>query len=571
MRCSMRPGHRMFERVRRWLDGAAAPAPASSVDPAAQASTERSFEAYRCGLAQFQAGDLATAERHLNQALGYKHDLAEAHFYLGLIHHRQARLEEASDALLLATAFNPDFAKAWFYLGVVALDRKHYDEAADSFNTALRIRPDYAEAYNGLGKMCEMRMQFSAAADYFKKAIELDPRLAIAYNNLAHVTLREYFDAETALKHVQKALELKPRFAGAHNNLAMILQFQGRCEEALAACARALELDPDSTDTVMIRALAQLMLGRFDEGWRDYESRKHKLPAFTIRKLPYPEWNGSALDGRDVLVYHEQGIGDEIMFASCLPDLFALGGRYVVECSAKLEKLFRRSFAAATIQVSDQSQPDMSYLASLPRFDWQVAAGSLPGFFRRSWSDFPAHRGYLIPNLQRVEFWRARLGKLGPGMKVGLSWRGGDHYTNRSGRSIELGRLLPLLSMTGMEFVSLQYGESVDELDDLRARHGVTVHHWQEAIDDYDETAALVAALDQVISVQTAVIHLSGALGKPTWVLIPTTAEWRYMAGGDRMPWYPSVRLFRQMHGQEWGPLINNVARELALAGDSGT
>ena len=558
----------MFESIRQWL-GRTAVAPAEPGDPGAgQAQEVRCLEAYRAGMLQFKAGALAAAEQHLRQALGYRHDLAEAHFYLGLIYRKQARLDDARDALLLATAFKPDFADAWLYLGVVALDRKMYEEAEQSYKTALGIRPDYAEAYNGLGKMCEMLSQFSAAADYFKKAIELDPCYALAYSNLAYVTLREFFDVEAALGYVHKALELNPQLAAAHNNLAMILQFQGRCEEALAACSRALELGPASTDTLWIRALAQLMLGQFGAGWRDYESRRHKLRAFNIRKFPYREWDGSPLAGRDVLIYHEQGIGDEIMFASCLPDIFALGGRYVVECSAKLEKLFRRSFATAAIQVSDQWQPDMSYLAALPRFDWQVAAGSLPGFFRHSWDDFPAHRGYLVPNADRVRFWRAQLDKLGPGRKIGLSWRGGLRYTNQSGRSIELEALLPLLSVPGHRFVSLQYGDCADELEKVRERHGCTIHHYQEAIDDYDETAALVSALDQVISVQTAVVHLSGALGKPVWVMVPLTPEWRYMAHGERMPWYPAARIFRQSRQGEWGPVIAQVVSAMPAIAD---
>lgn len=553
----------MFDLVKRWLGAApAASAPAGAdVEPAA---IERCLRAYRSGVEQFQAGELALAERHLSEALAHKHDLAEAHFYLGLIHRKRSEPDDAADCLLLAVAFKPDFAEAWLYLGIIALERRQYDDAARDFAAALRIRPDYAKAYNSLGMMCERREQFRDAAGHFRKAVELKPDYALAYSNLAHVTLREFFDADAALGYAHKALELDPQLAGAHNNLAMILQFQGRSEEALTAAERALVLNPGAAETLFIRALAQLMLGQFDGGWRDYEARKQLLPTFRVRKFPYREWDGSPLTGRSLLVYHEQGLGDEIMFASCLPDLLAQGGRCVVECSQKLELLFRRSFPAVAVQVADQEVADMAYLKALPRFDWQVAAGSLPGFYRRKRDDFPAHHGYLAADPQQVEYWRARLNELGPGRKIGLSWRGGRQYTNQSRRSIELAQLLPLLCMPGARFVSLQYTDCRSEIEQLREQHGVTVHHWQESIDDYDETAALVCALDLVVSVQTAVVHLSGALGRPAWVLVPSTPEWRYMAHGERMPWYPSVRIFRQMGGADWDPVISDVRRELA-------
>lgn len=552
----------MFERVKRWLRGSAVELPpGEGEDPAA---VERCAQAYHLGVEQFKAGEFARAEQHLKEAIGHKHGLAEAHFYLGLIYRTQTLLDDAGDELLLATAFKPDFAEAWFYLGVIALDHHDYDDAINNFSAALRIRPDYAEVYNSLGMLCMQRKQFREAAAHFRRATELKPRFALAYSNLAHVMLREYFDPDAAYGYVRKALELDPQLVGAHVNLAVILQFQGRCEEALAASARALELSPDAAETLMVRAYAQLMLGRFEQGWRDFEARKSTLPTFKVRKFPYPEWDGSPPAGRRMLVYHEQGLGDEIMFASCFPDLLALGAQGVIECSYKLERLFRRSFPAATILVADQARPDMAYLRALPPFDWQVAAGSLPRYFRRSWGDFPQHNGYLTAAPERIEYWRARLRALGPGRKIGLSWRGGRYHTNQTRRSLDPGQLRPLLQVPDTVFVSLQYDACRDELARLREQHGIEVIHWQEAIDDYDETAALVAALDLVVSVQTAVIHLAGALGKAVWVMVPSTPEWRYMARGERIPWYPSARIFRQAADTDWRPVVSAVRDELA-------
>jgi tetratricopeptide (TPR) repeat protein len=549
----------------RWLSPAPARDPTTAgVEVPAPAHAAAAIAAYSRGVEYFRRGEFELAAQAFKQALELKHNLAEAHFYLGLISRKQSQLEDASDRLLLATAFKPDFAEAWFYLGVVDLGCKRYDAARRNFETALRLKPDYAEAHNSYAKLCEELEQIGDAIAHIRTALQLKPDFALAYCNLARLTLRDSLDADAALHYARTAVSLRPQLAEAHSCLAQILQFQCRCEEAVAECGIALELDPAASHTRMIRALAALMLGDFAAGWRDYEERKKVYPIYAVRKFPYPEWNGTPLSGRRLLVYHEQGLGDEIMFASCLPDLLALGGHCIVECSSKLEPLFRRSFPAATVIAADQTSPDMSYLNALPRCDWQVAAGSLPRYFRRHRDDFPRSAGYLVAAADRIDHWRARLQRLGPASKVGLSWRGGALHTNQPNRSIDLERLAPLLKMPGCEFVSLQYGDCRAELDGLHERLGVRVQHWAEAIEDYAETAALVSALDLIITVDTSAAHLSGALGRPTWVLVPANAEWRYMVTGDRMPWYPTMRLFRRAHGAGWEPVIERVAAELA-------
>jgi tetratricopeptide (TPR) repeat protein len=554
----------VLDIIKLWFGGAVADAPTlPPVAAAEQAVIERCLRAYRSGIEHFQAGELALAERDLAETLAHKHDVAEAHFYLGLIHRKRRQLEEAVDCLLLATTFKPDFAEAWLYLGVVNLDRKQYDDAAKNFTTALRIRPDYAEAYNALGTLYEQRMQFRDAATNYKKAIELNPRFALAYSNLANVTLSEFCDADAALAYVQKAIELAPQLAGAHNNLAMILQYQGRSEEALAACERALALKPGAPSTLWIRGFAQLMLGRLEAGWRDYEARKQLLPTFKVRKFPYREWDGSPLAGRSLLVYNEQGIGDEILFASCLPDLLALGGQCVVECSQKLESLFRRSFPAATIQVADQSLADMSYLEALPQFDWQVAAGSLPLHFRRDLRDFPRHNGYLVADPQRIAYWRERFAEIGGGLKVGFCWRSSNQKAGRALEYSSISQWGPIFAVPGVHFFNLQYDECRGELDQARGEFGVTLHDFPEVdmFDDLDETAALMKALDLVISAPTAVSAQAAALGMPCWQM-SKGVDWSDL-GAKHNPWYPTMKCFRRAWNQPWAEIIEQIASEL--------
>jgi hypothetical protein len=263
-------------------------------------------------------------------------------------------------------------------------------------------------------------------------------------------------------------------------------------------------------------------------------------------------------------VYGEQGLGDEIMFASCVPDAIRDVGHCVIECAPKLEPLFRRSFPAATVYAAtDGTVPGPVRERGI---DCEVPAGSLPLYYRSTVQAFPAHTGYLKADPERIERWRARLESLGgAGFNIGISWRGGSHKTRRPLRSVALDRWGPILQVPGTNLVSLQYDAVPDELAELD-RQGITLTHWPDAISDYEETAALVSAVDLVISVCTAVIHLGGALGRPVWVMAPYSPEWRYGFSGTAMPWYPAVRVYRQPQFGAWDPVIADVAVALRAA-----
>ena len=265
-------------------------------------------------------------------------------------------------------------------------------------------------------------------------------------------------------------------------------------------------------------------------------------------------------------MYGEQGLGDEIMFASCVPELMARVGRCVIECSPKLEKLFRRSFAPATVYGGPQTAGAPAWLPLAPPIDRQIAMGSLPLHLRRTRAEFPRRSHYLQADPARIAHWKARLGRSGSRLHIGISWRGGTSQTHRDRRSFDLEQLLPLLRLPGMRFISLQYTDCRDELARLESSHGVTVDHWQEAIADYDETAALVSALDGVVSVQTALVHLAGALGRPVWAMVPAVPEWRYLHRGEELPWYASLRVLRQPVAGDWTAVIERATGELRRA-----
>jgi hypothetical protein len=256
-----------------------------------------------------------------------------------------------------------------------------------------------------------------------------------------------------------------------------------------------------------------------------------------------------------VLVYAEQGLGDELMFANCLPDLIAAARRVVIECDPRLAPLFARSFPAATV-FGVARTADRGWLERAGPIDLQIAAGSLPRRYRRSGGDFPRHAGYLRADVGRVRHYRERLAALGPGRKVGLAWRGGLMRTRRAVRSIEPEALAPLLARSDLRLVSLQHGAVEGDLARMRAAAGRAPEHWLEVLADLDETAALMTALDTTVTVCSSVVHLGGALGAPVLALVPTSPEWRYLRCGPRLSWYPSVELVRQAQAGDWALVI---------------
>lgn len=561
--------------IKGWLARRAKARDESLAEAAAHLRSERSQAAaerwYREGRQHLAAGRLREAEDALARALVDRHDFAEAHFLLGEICRRQSRLEEARDCYLLAACFRPEFQEAQLGLGLTAFDAKRFDEALEPLRQALVLNPEDAEAHNTLGAALAHLARPAEALEHLLRAVALKPDFVSAHSNLGYLLLRDFEDYEEASRHLEAARKLAPEDPAVLCNWAMLLQALGRFDEALGLYDRLLEREPASDVARVNRALILLGRGDFARAWPDYEARKGGARDYVPRNFPFPEWTGGPLAGSTILVHAEQGLGDQIMFASCIPDLARVARHCVVECEAKLEKLFRRSFPAATVISAGETAAGEHWLKKAPSIDCQVAIGSLPQHFRSSLADFPDHDGYLRADPERVAAWRGRLAGLPGAPKVGISWRGGLKTTRQSLRSVALEQWLPILRQETVSFVSLQYTDCRGELADLERDHGIRVHHWQEAIDDYDETAALVCALDLVISVQTAIVHLSGALGRPVWVIVPAVAEWRYLQSGRSMPWYPSVRLWRQDRPGEWASVIEAVAAGLfRMAAGSG-
>jgi len=500
----------------------------------------------------------------LERATEVAPDFADAHLFLGALLRLHHELEAASDHLELAVHFAPESVDAKFELACVCGLQGNLTEAEAILRQAIEVDPGHLPSTLELATLLEKQNRIDEALEFAERALTLAPDATEALNSLRHMLfLKERYDE--ALPLAERVVAKTPDSAFMTRlDLGNCYLYLGRFEEAAAMFDHVLRYEPKNFAARWNRAHYLLASERFPEGWVDYRYRFHSH-GVAMRSLPFPEWRNEPLEGKTLLVFCEQGLGDEIMFASCFPEVIARARHCVIECDARLEALFRRSFPKATIVVATRDH-DPHWLRDLGSVDYQIPAGTLPSLMRNAWSDFPKHDGYLVADPEKVARWRARLDALGPGLKVGISWRGGTRLTRSTARSIPAHLWQPILATQGCRFVSLQYGKVAEELAAFRDETGTEIVHWQDAVDDYDETAALVCALDKVVSVCTSLIHLNGALGEPVWVMVPAVPEWRYLRKGESLPWYPSVRLFRQAELGNWLPVIDTVAGQLAAA-----
>jgi Tfp pilus assembly protein PilF len=384
--------------------------------------------------------------------------------------------------------------------------------------------------------------RFGIAYNLLKRSVELNPRQE-TWNNLgmAAIGMHRLQEAEEFLR---KSLKKDPEAAASLGNMALISVYNCDPERAIHYADRAIKADPNYSVAWENKGYAALMQGDFETGWTGYESMLGQSK-YRPLKPPHegcPYWLGE----KDLSLYvrGEQGVGDEISFARILPDLLKDGHKVTMECDGKLEGLFQRSFPEIEF-VGTRHSKDREWLLKR-QFDAHCLVGSLAYHYRRSVDDFPG-RQYLVADPGRRLQWRALLDTL-PGKKVGIAWTGGMKSTFKARRSFSLEGLLPILKTPGITWVSLQYQDPTEEIEAFQESHGIKIHHWKRASEspDYDDQAALVSELDSVVTVCTAVCHLSGALGKKTYVLVPAKPRWFYGLKGNTLPWYGSVELFRQ-------------------------
>jgi tetratricopeptide (TPR) repeat protein len=498
------------------------------------------------------------AEAIYRQALTLRPDYAEAHYDLGVLLHSLHRLPEAVTSYRSALALRPDLPMAGNNLGAALHDLKCFPEAEAVYRQVLEVSPHYADAHYNLARLLTDLRRLPEAEAAIRQALKIRPDLAEAWNNLGHVLveLDRFSEAEAAYR---EALAIRPHYPHACDNLAVMLHRLNRVDEAEEAYRQTLALDPAYADAKF--GLAALLLGdgRFAQGWPLFESRyagqlsrRHSFPP----NVSFPQWQGEALQGRSLLVWHEQGYGDMIQFGRYLCVLKAQGAsRIALACRPELQRLFRTANS-----VDEVVDPEA---VAATGYDFWTFAMSVPLHLGTTVESIPS-AVYLKPEAALVERWGRRLEPL-QGCKIGLVWKGSATHANDRIRSLpSLTTLEPLWSLPHASFVSLQKGPGETEPQCVLTDHPLL--NLGPELSDFADTAAIIAQLDLVICVDTSVAHLAGALGKPCWVLLAATdTEWRWTRKASGSPWYSKpTRLFRQAVPGDWTSTIAQICEAYA-------
>ncbi|MGH6954259.1 MAG: tetratricopeptide repeat protein [Alphaproteobacteria bacterium] len=537
---------------------------------------------------ELRAGDGAAAERRCREILAHHPRNGEALHLLGVRTQSEGRHQEAAELFLEAAAAAPENPNFRHRLGVALRALGRTEDSVECFRIAVELSPDWPDAQVALGNSLKALGRHEEAVEAHRAALALSPYsaeiwsdLALAYKawgrhgesilclerartiapecaeiryNLGNALLAaDRF--EEAERSFRDALGLTPEHLGALVNLGVALKEQGRLGAAAVLFRRAIELRPDHADAHWNLALALLMAGTFDQGWEAYEWRR-RIHGFPVRRLDGPEWDGAIRPGLRLLFHSEQGLGDTIQFVRYARPLAEAGVRVSLSCPRRLARLLGTSAGVESIVPDDRAAPPAD--AQLPLMSAPLRHGALAG-------PTPSPAPYLSAEPELVNRWRARLGEGQRTLKIGIAWQGNPAYQADRRRSIPLAKFAPLARLAGVRLYGLQVGPGREQLA-AAGDTGWFVDLGSEldrGSDAFVDTAAVMASLDLVISSDTAVPHLAGALGREVWLLLPRVPDWRWGLSGESTPWYPTMRLFRQSRAGDWDGVFAEVADAL--------
>jgi Flp pilus assembly protein TadD len=467
---------------------------------------------------------------------------------LAMQHQGAGRFNEAEQIYRQILNFQPGHFYAMHNLGLIARQTKRHDLAVNLLGQAVAIEPQVPEAHYNLGIALGEQGRLDDAVAAYQRAIALKPDLSQAHNNLGYA-LTELGRYPEAMAALQRATSLDSRNPEAWTNLGRVLHEMGELDQAIAAHRRALALKPNDPQIHWNLALALLASGQFAEGWEEFEWRL-KLTSMNLdRNFPQPYWNGQDISGQRLLVYTEGGFGEALCFIRLLPLISGMAGQVIVECQRDLMRLFADVPGVERWVARGEA---------LPAFDCRISLVSLPKLLGIRLESIPNSVPYLRAPGNVARSGVARVAE--DGMKnIGLCWAGSSGGVRHRSRHISL--FAPLAKVMGVRFFSLQKGQEGNQ----SPPDGMQIINHTRELNDFADTAALIQNLDLVISVDTSIVHLAGALAKPVWVLIPFAPDWRWMSGREDSPWYPTMRLFRQRDREDWGGVMARVADELSV------
>lgn len=510
-------------------------------------------QALNDAVAHHQAGRLDEAARIYQEILATTPHCADALHLLGLVDAAMGKHDSAAQRINQAIQLAPATAVYHANLAKLFRETNQLELAEASYRETVRLDPQMAEALLGLGLILKKQGRRDEATTWFRRAVDCDPNMLLARMQLGSA-MRWAGNLEEAEASYRRALEIDPNHARAHSNLGGVLRLLGNLEEGADFCRRAIELQPDYVMGHLNLGIILLALGDTQAGWPEYEWRL-KLEGATVSSQCQPVWDGSPLDGRTIMLFLEQGMGDVFHFIRYVPLLCQQGARVLVECPSGLIPLLQHADLGI-----DQLVPRGS---TLPPFDVACPLLSLPGILGTTIETIPTDVPYLQASSELVDTWRHKLNEL-DGIKVGIAWQGNKKHPEDRWRSIPLAHFEPLSRVEGVTLFSLQKGQGAEQVRSC----GFPVVDWTAEIDNthgpFTDTAAIMTRLDLVVTCDSALAHLAGALGIPVWTALPTAADWRWFQHRDDSPWYPTMRLFRQQELGNWRELFERIARDLA-------
>jgi tetratricopeptide (TPR) repeat protein len=506
------------------------------------------------GAALLGLGRAQEAAERLEQALTHRPDFPEALANLGNAWQRLNEPEKALACYRRALALRPGWPEVEATMGAVLQVQGRRDEAIASYRRALAAAPEDAQAWSNLGLALHGNRRLADAEAAIRRALALAPDMAAAHLNLGLI-LQDQGRIEDAIASFERATALNPTDPNAHSNLGPALIEQGRLDDALQALERALALDPKLPEAHFNQSLVYLLRGDFARGWEEYRWQWRKK---AIRdKFPQPLWDGGAIRDKTVLLYADQGLGDTIQFLRFVPQVLERAKAVIVQVQPGLRWMAEEVAKGATIVSRDDHGLAFDGWAPLP---------SLPHVLGIPCAAFAERVPYLAAPPARIARWRDRLG--GTGFKVGIAWQGNPLVAGDRGRSIPLAHFAPLARVPHVRLISLQKKDGLEQLQGLPA--GMAVETLGPSFDDgpeaFADAAAVIASLDLVVTSDTAIAHLAGALGRPVWVALKIVPDWRWMLDSDASPWYPTMRLFRQTQPHDWDEVFQRIQNELARA-----
>ena len=503
------------------------------------------------GIALADAGKSEEAVEAYQTALSIDPRLDHTLSNLGIVLIRLGRLQQAVESLERAIELAPRSAIAYDNLGIALRESRRVDESVAAHQKAIELNPNSAPAYSNLSISLIAIGRVKEAVAAAKKAIELSPGYAEAHNNLGNA-LAESGQAAEAIAAYRRAIELRPGYVTAWSNLGISLNEVGSFADALAASEKAVELGPDDASARFNLGINCLLSGDFERGWPLYESRLRCTGLLKNAGRDLLPWDGSALIGRSLLIYAEQGLGDTVQFVRYAPMIAAQGGRVIVECDPSLHRIVGKIQGVA--QGVAPGDP-------VERCDVQCSILSLPALFQTTLATIPAAIPYITPDAASISEWRERLeAASGIVLKIGLAWAGRAGHRNDRNRSMTLEQLAPLAS-SRIDYFSLQKGPAAEQAANPPAK--MRLVDPTDVLYDFHDTAAMIANLDLVLTVDTVIAHLAGAMGKPVWLMLPFNPDWRWMLTRGDSPWYPTMRLFRQKTPGDWNTVILDIRTAL--------